>query len=120
MSTTYEPKAVSRRRNGFQPAAAALTATTISFARTRPCAVSSTPSLTFVTRVRSCTRTEPSATRRRVSASRAGWTVAPSRRKTPSRKTGELMRPASSARESGTASSGTPSSRAASTSSPTA
>ncbi len=55
---------------------------------------------------------------RSASASLAGWIVAPSRRKTPLRKTGERIRPASASSESGTASSATPSACAASTSSP--
>ena len=82
---------------------------------------SRTPSRTRFTGVPSYSSTPASiAARRSARTSSPGWTVAPSGKKTPSRKTGEDTRRARSSRDSATAWSGRPTAAAASTACTTA
>ena len=113
--TTALPKLVWRPPSG-QLVPQTFRASTISRARMLPEGVSSVPGATRVTGVRSKRRTPSAmAARRSASTSLAGWTVAPSRKKTPMRNRGESVNRRTSASSSARASSSTPSSVAART-----
>ena len=114
VSTTYDPKLVTHRATGRHPVAAAFTATTTDCARTRPPLVRTlAPSIRSAGDRSYSSTPRASAAARSARTSRAGWTVAHSRKKTPRRKAGERTRCATSSVASGTASSAAPSSAAA-------
>ena len=104
------------REAGFHDVSAAFVASTISGARRRPPGVSTSPCRTRSAGVRSCTAT-PAARARRLNerTSSPGCNVAPSRKYTAPRNTGERTRSESASRVSRTASSGRPTSSAAAT-----
>src|SRR5436190_95813 len=88
---------VTRFATGRQPEAHAFSATTIESARMEATVVSTEPARIFVAGERSKTRTPPSsAAARKARTRRPGCTVAPSRKNTPPRKTGDEQKAATS------------------------